>query len=1394
LNIIIINNTNPELISDTLDSIKRFTKSPYEIIIFTETPFEIPDNIKNCRLRITENRLCFSNIFLEVIKDNKKKNIVYIESGVIVKENWLEIISHNLNEDTYISAPLLNSNHLKQNYKKYVNLPLEVVLDSPAYLIFGKFKDKNLISKYIDPRCFLISKDFVDFLLKKYEVLKKDFLFFELLKVIHKNGKNIKICLDTVVIDVKSNNVNWDLYGKPEKYKDILRKKRGKDAEVIFEEYFGIEKSREENSKLFSIILPVKNDIEYTRVCLDSIRNNTNLEDGEIIVVDNNSTDNTAEYLATLNWISVIKISEDKGFTSVLNRGINSASGRYIIVLHNDTVVTSGWMDKLIEKFRADSRIAAVGPKSNFAAGTQFDFNANYSNEDQMYEYYDKLSAKYKNQYREVTSLESFCIAFKSEIFEEIGDYDERYGSNGFEDEDISYRINRQGYTLALSEDSYVHHYGDSYFDNNSGKYNKKNSKNLDVFKKKWGIYPDEVVFEDVIKNFNKPLITDKKRELLLNKLFNIANEFASENRLNDAINIYKFILNRNPRQAEVLHNLNILCYRLGLISEAKKGYNLLIKLFPSFAGGYNSLGLIYYNEGKYEDALSLFKKAISLDINFEDAYYNYKTTAEKLGISIYDKADIVFYTSGMPFDGNTINIRGLGGSESAMYYMAKEFAKIGKKVRIFNNCDNPGIYDGVEYGDLADFYIYKKFNKFDIFISSRSFKPFFLGIDAKVKVIWLHDRFNVEYLEGLDFSKLDFSDIKIFTLSKFQTDEWKSELNLRYENFYITRNAINPEFFKKEIKKKRGKLIYSSRPSRGLKILLEIFPEIKKRVPYAELHVFTYALSEKDRELAPMQHMLKQEGVKFHGSVSQRELAENMMEAELLVYPSIFKETSCITAIESQAAGTPVVTTALAALKETVVHGETGILIEGDANSEKYKKEFVNSVVELLQNREKWEYLSKKGKDRTFNIYTWSAVARDWLKEFDNIKMKINPSLSLCMIVKNEEKNLPVALDSVKDIVDEIIIVDTGSTDSTVEVAKSYKAKVYDYVWTGDFSEARNESIKYATGDWILYLDADEKIDEENKEKIRKIIRRKDIDAVNMIEIIPQKEGSLFKKVSTDYCRLFRNKPEYKFVGKVHEQILDSILKNRGKVEKSDIEIIHWGFNISEEKQKEREERNLNLLLEELKSKPKDPFVHFNLGITYKSKNENEKSIFHFKKALKYTGDSLKDELYVIIYTSLSQIYFANSDFDNAEKYSQMALEKNRNEILPFYILAGISFEKEKYENAIEYLLKIEELSKNEDERVYAGDVDIAGVYLDIGNSYFKLSDFRSAVKYYNKSIDHNDNSYDVYFNLGNTYFMLGMFKEAEANYKKSLEINEEFLSAKDNLEKCKLAQKKEI
>jgi glycosyltransferase involved in cell wall biosynthesis len=104
-------------------------------------------------------------------------------------------------------------------------------------------------------------------------------------------------------------------------------------------------------------------------------------------------------------------------------------------------------------------------------------------------------------------------------------------------------------------------------------------------------------------------------------------------------------------------------------------------------------------------------------------------------------------------------------------------------------------------------------------------------------------------------------------------------------------------------------------------------------------------------------------------------------------------------------------------------------------------------------------------------------------------------------MIVKDEEANLNSCLDSVRTLVDEIIVVDTGSTDKTTEIARSYGAIIHVFPWNNDFSSARNESLKYATGEWILVLDADEVLDVNDHASIRQLIAAKGVDAYSLVQ-----------------------------------------------------------------------------------------------------------------------------------------------------------------------------------------------------------------------------------------------------------------------------------------------------
>jgi tetratricopeptide (TPR) repeat protein len=209
--------------------------------------------------------------------------------------------------------------------------------------------------------------------------------------------------------------------------------------------------------------------------------------------------------------------------------------------------------------------------------------------------------------------------------------------------------------------------------------------------------------------------------------------------------------------------------------------------------------------------------------------------------------------------------------------------------------------------------------------------------------------------------------------------------------------------------------------------------------------------------------------------------------------------------------------------------------------------------------------------------------------------------TLSLCMIVRDEEQMLPRCLAAVAPAVDEIVIVDTGSTDATVEIAKSFGAKVIEFPWTGSFSEARNVSFEAATGDWVMYLDADEVLVAEDVEQLRALTAQTWREAFYLVETSYTGELGDGGAIVNNALRVFRNRPEYRFKDRLHEQIAHTLPTYiPGRVEQTPVRITHYGYLGSVRDAKEKSQRNIELLRKQAAESPKTPFLHFNLGSEY--------------------------------------------------------------------------------------------------------------------------------------------------------------------------------------------------
>ena len=248
-----------------------------------------------------------------------------------------------------------------------------------------------------------------------------------------------------------------------------------------------------------------------------------------------------------------------------------------------------------------------------------------------------------------------------------------------------------------------------------------------------------------------------------------------------------------------------------------------------------------------------------------------------------------------------------------------------------------------------------------------------------------------------------------------------------------------------------------------------------------------------------------------------------------------------------------------------------------------------------------------------------------DWLVLPDVIRdphATRRPHLSVCLIVKNEERFLGQCLASVEGLADQIVVVDTGSTDRTVEIAKHYKAEVHSFTWCDDFSAARNAALEHVTGDWVLALDADEELPQEQHEALRKLLRAAPVISwrLPIQDVGREAEGCSYVP------RLFRNAPAIFYVGRVHEQVFTSLEVRREEwgmeSRMGDATLRHHGYTKELTQERDKVGRNLRLLEKAVSETPGEANLLMNYGLELTRSGRPEEGLLQYRAAFEAMSD----------------------------------------------------------------------------------------------------------------------------------------------------------------------------
>ncbi len=234
-----------------------------------------------------------------------------------------------------------------------------------------------------------------------------------------------------------------------------------------------------------TIVIPVHNALAFTQQCVETIRRYTEIP-YRLVLVDNGSTDGTPDWADAVS-VECLTLPENRGFAAGCNAGIRGALSDYVILLNNDTILSPGWAERLLDHLDRGPAAGLVGPSTNYASSRQ-QIDAQYTGLDEYLRFAERIAREHKGQVEEVDRLVAVCLAARRRLFEEVGLLDERFGLGNYEDDDLCLRVRMAGYRLLWAKDVYLHHIGSQTFAAVQVDYDNLLRRNREVLRRKWDV------------------------------------------------------------------------------------------------------------------------------------------------------------------------------------------------------------------------------------------------------------------------------------------------------------------------------------------------------------------------------------------------------------------------------------------------------------------------------------------------------------------------------------------------------------------------------------------------------------------------------------------------------------------------------------------------------------------------------------------------------------------------------------------------------------------------------------------------------------------------------------------------------------------------------------------